>query len=168
MSREKGPQIVSAAEHAVSDHELTLLLTEVYVGEGFTAPDVAGPAFAPEKVRARGELLFVRSSLGTLAGMVMVVPPWSPACRFAQAHEAELHLLATARQHRGVGIGKALVDAALAHARRGGFETMLLWTQPSMSVAQHLYESAGFQRVPGRDFVAHSRQFLFYERALGR
>ena len=106
----------------------------------------------------------VRGSPGrpSLPGMVIVVPPTSAARRFAGDDEAEMHLLATASACRRMGVGRALVHAAMDHARTAGLSRMLLWTQTSMHAAQRLYASAGFVRVPGRDFSERGRHFLFF------
>lgn len=73
-----------------------------------------------------------------------------------------MHLLATAPECRRMGIGRALVDAAMDHAGGAGLHRMLLWTQASMQAAQRLYVSAGFARRPARDFREGGRAFLFF------
>jgi ribosomal protein S18 acetylase RimI-like enzyme len=149
-----------------SDGEVEALLERIYVGEGFTDADVARTALRGEAVRSRGELLVARSGEGGLAGMVMVVSPTSAGRRLAQADEAEMHLLAVSPEHRGRGVGRALVDAAVSRARDSGFARMVLWTQPSMHAAHRVYAGAGFVRAPKRDFQRGQRLFLVMEKAL--
>ena len=160
--------VESTRDRDVPDAEMQRLLTQAYVEGGFTAPDRAEEIFAPAAVRARGEVLCAwRADSDDLAGMVIVVPHTSPARRFAGEGEAEMHLLATSSAVRRMGVGRALVDAAMDRARDAGLARMLLWTQTSMDAAQRLYAAAGFARVPGRDFEEGGRRFLFFAADLG-
>jgi ribosomal protein S18 acetylase RimI-like enzyme len=149
-------------ERAVADAEIERLLHRVYVDGGFTPPEIAATAFVPAAVGARGQVLVVRDP--DVVGMVIVVPPGSPAARLARADEAELHLLAVAPEARGKGVGAALVRAAIETARA----PIVLWTQPAMVAAQRLYVAAGFVRAPERDAriaAISGRAFLVFERA---
>lgn len=146
------------------DTELNALLVNTYVGAGFTDRDVAATLFIPSAIRARGELLYVRPApCGPLAGIVVFVSSWSPGRRFAEPGEAELHLLAVGAGQRRGGIGRALVEAVVERARTSDCRRVLLWTQPTMHAAHHLYETLGFRRVPERDFSQRGRSFLFYQ-----
>jgi ribosomal protein S18 acetylase RimI-like enzyme len=49
---------------------------------------------------------------------------------------------------RGLGLGAALIDAAIAAATRIGYREMRLDTLPSMAGALHLYRRAGFRDIP--------------------
>jgi ribosomal protein S18 acetylase RimI-like enzyme len=152
---------------SIAHGSLEALLHRVYVGGGFTDPDVAVSVFAERAVRERGQLLVSRErDDGALTGMVIVVPPDSPARRLAASDEAEMHLLAVSPEHRKAGIGSALVSAALEAARAYGVRRMLLWTQPTMKDAHRLYERFGFTRIPARDFERAGRSFLVFEKAL--
>jgi len=54
---------------------------------------------------------------------------------------------------RGLGVGRALVDTALAEARRRGSRGVYLWTIAGLSASRHLYDRAGFtvtEELPGR------------------
>lgn len=158
-------EVAPAERLAVRDAELAELLTEVYVGGGYTAPDAAVAHFAPAAVRQRGMLIGARESEESrLAGMVVVVPPDSPARRLARSNQAEMQLLGVRPQYRGQGLGRLLVDAAIAAAARLGCTRLILWTQPSMEEAQRLYESAGF--VHTGDMSRDGRPYRVYERVL--
>lgn len=159
--------VQSAAADPITDAELENVLWRVYVQGGFTSPDVAATLFAADAVRARGEILVVKDPYSSeLLGMVIVVAPTSPARRMAERDEAEMHLLAVLPEHRGRGIGRALVEAAMGAAKRDGHARIMLWTQPSMHAAQHLYVEAGFVRAPERDWQRADRHFLVFEAPL--
>ena len=145
----------------VADADVERLLVGAYVGGGFTSPERAARVFAAAAVRARGALLCAwLPGVDAPAGMVVVVPGGAPAARLAGDGEAEMHLLATSPEHRRAGVGRALVAAAMAHARAGGAARMVLWTQPAMHAAQALYGAAGFVRAPARDFTEEGRRYL--------
>jgi ribosomal protein S18 acetylase RimI-like enzyme len=151
----------------ISDAEISELLSQVYVDGGFTAPEVADSLFEPGAVRARGKIIVAREKKSLkFAGMVIVVPPDSPASRLAQDREAEMHLLGVKSEYRGKGLGRALVVAALHDAKQGGYAKMLLWTQPTMHAAHRLYEAFGFVRTPGLDFSRADRDFKVYVKEL--
>jgi len=46
---------------------------------------------------------------------------------------------------RGAGIGRMLLDEALAFCRAEGFPSVFLWTVRGLEAAAHLYRSAGFR-----------------------
>ena len=65
--------------------------------------------------------------------------------------EVHVRMLAVAPDAQGRGIGRALMDAVVAEARRLGRSRITLDTTDAMVGAQHLYESMGFTR--GEDLV---------------
>lgn len=150
----------------IGDAELTELLTQAFVGGGFTTAEIGAQMFESRLVRARGELLYVRDAGARLAGVVCLVAPSSPARRFALAGEVEMHLLAVRDDARGAGLGRALVMAAIGRAREQHYERLLLWTQATMFAAHALYAATGFERRPERDFTRDGRDFLFLALAL--
>lgn len=158
--------IATADRLAITDLELSELLTQVYVKGGFTEPNEAASLFEPSAVRNRGVLIGAREKQHlSLAGMVIVVPPDSPARRLAANNEAEVHLLGVKPDYRRHGLGRMLVDAAVDRARQSGYSKLILWTQFSMTAAQQLYESTGFVHVD--DMKRNGRDFKVYERPLG-
>ncbi len=158
-------EIDTAGNLDIEDSELSELLTEVYVEGGFTRFDEAEVLFDPSSVRRRGTVIGARDrETSTLAGMVIVVPPGSEACRLAKDNEAEMHLLGVKPDYRGRGLGKRLIEAALSKARSEGYSRMMLWTQLSMKSAQKLYQSSGFSYI--KTFERNGREFLVYDREL--
>lgn len=157
---------IATADHLkVDDSEILDLLTQVYVDGGFTTPGEAVSLFEPTAVRARGVLISAREiQQSRLAGLIIVVPPGSPARRLAKNNEAELHLLGVRVEYRRHGLGRMLVDAAIENASRLGCSKLILWTQLSMNSAQRLYESAGFVHIS--KIERNGREFKVYERSI--
>lgn len=160
-------QVLCATDAPIGDAELEQLLTSVFIDGGFT--DAARASmFEAGAVHARGEVLYMRDlESQSLMGVVVLVPPASPARRLADRNQAELHLLATAPTYRRSGVARALVEAAIARATRAGHSGMVLWTQPAMRAAYRLYATAGFVRDHERDFELSGREFLVFQRPLG-
>jgi ribosomal protein S18 acetylase RimI-like enzyme len=71
------------------------------------------------------------------------------AVRTRDTGTCEMKRLYVRGHHRGTGLGKRLVEAALGSARRLGYSRMVLDTLPSMTEAHSLYKSFGFQEVDG-------------------
>ena len=161
-------QVISVKDEPLGGDELRQLLTTVYIDGGFTDSSRAS-MFDPEAVHARGEVLYQRHpETSALMGVVVLVPPASPARRLADESQVELHLLATAPEYRRSGVARALVEAAIARAARAGHSGMVLWTQPAMRAAHRLYLAAGFVRDHERDFEVSGREFLVFQRAFTR
>ena len=72
------------------------------------------------------------------------------ACLAIQANGeggAKLFGFHVAPEMRGRGVGRALLEAAIARARAQGFAALKLDTWGSMAAAVNLYESLGWRRV---------------------
>jgi ribosomal protein S18 acetylase RimI-like enzyme len=57
---------------------------------------------------------------------------------------------------RGLGVGRALMEASISRARVLGKRFVTLRTTPLMAAAQRLYGSMGFDLDPGRDLAFDS------------
>lgn len=66
--------------------------------------------------------------------------------------EAHLRMLGVHPDARGRHIGKRLVEACVAQAKRAGKTILTLNTTLQMRVAQRMYESMGFRRGPNQVF----------------
>lgn len=60
----------------------------------------------------------------------------------------ELAKMAVAEGARGQGVGRALAQAVIAHARALGAPRLVLHTNPRLAPAVHLYRQLGFEEVP--------------------
>lgn len=80
---------------------------------------------------------------------------------------ARLYSLAIDENHRGLGVGRALVNACARKARQRGCERLRLEVRADNAVAIHLYEREGFRRVgllPG--FYENGSDAMRYEKML--
>lgn len=91
-------------------------------------------------------MLLMATVDGAAAGCVALKAIASPAILEVKA--CEMKRLWVGSGFRGHGLGRRLVEEALAWARRAGFEAMYLDTVPAaMPEANRLYEAMGFKRV---------------------
>ncbi len=105
-------------------------------------------------VAARDELaeVWVASEHGRVLGSLTWCPPHSPWREISRDDEAEFRMLAVDPAEQGRGVGRALVDAAIARSRAEGRTAIVVSTACWMTAAHHLYERMGFERVPERDW----------------
>ena len=128
-----------------------------YVADGFLSPQ---STYAP-RLRELGAdgldhvLVAVRpngSSRGQIIGTVML-QGWPQGGEIlAGPDEAEIRALAVSPDARGTGVGRALLAAVIERAASEGIRNLVLLTQPEMEAAHHLYDQAGFARLPERDW----------------
>ncbi len=112
----------------------------------------AAPTYADRlrELGAHGEVL-VAVDDGRILGTI-TLERWHEHSELATGPtEAEIRALAVAPSAQGRGVGRALVRTVIDRATEWRAERLLLLTQPSMHAAHHLYEQAGFVRVPERD-----------------
>jgi GNAT superfamily N-acetyltransferase len=69
--------------------------------------------------------------------------------------------LAVLPGHRGLGVGRALVDECVRRCRDRGTQTLALHTTEWMAVARGMYERMGFIRDPAFDFIPRSGVYAF-------
>ncbi len=130
------------AEAYLRDGLLDFGESDAYLGE---LRDVAKRAAAAE--------VLVAAADGKVLGGVTFVPSGGPMADIAGPGEAEIRMLAVAREARGRGAGETLVRACVERARSvPGCVRLVLSTQPTMHAAHRLYERLGFVRVPERDW----------------
>lgn len=121
-----------------------------------------GPAFLAERIRqllAAGELavLVAGSPIAGLAVLRFRPSLWKDTL------DCYLEELYVVPERRGRGIGRAVMEAAIATARERGVGDMHLGTSEDDHVARALYESLGFNNRGGR---TDGPVEYFYEREL--
>lgn len=121
----------------------------LYAGEyGFDATFeayVAGPLADFVLHPSDRQCLWLAERDGRLVGCVAVVP--------ADAATAQLRWFLVDPAARGGGLGRRLLDAAVAFAWARGYDAVVLWTVRALTAAAHLYRKVGFVPVeerPGR------------------
>jgi GNAT superfamily N-acetyltransferase len=87
-------------------------------------------------------------------------------CRFDETR-AELKRMYVAPQSRGLGLGRRLLDALEAEARRLGYASVVLETGNLQPEALGLYTSSGYERIPCYEPYASRELSLCFEKSLG-
>jgi ribosomal protein S18 acetylase RimI-like enzyme len=106
--------------------------------QGFASELAALPgAYAPPA----GALVLARDAAGAPVGCAALRPLAEPGC-------CEMKRLYVAPAARGLGLGRALMDAIVGEAARLGYREVRLDTLPSMTTAIAMYCAAGFTPIP--------------------
>jgi molybdopterin-guanine dinucleotide biosynthesis protein A/N-acetylglutamate synthase-like GNAT family acetyltransferase len=142
-----------AAAHAAGFRELVAATLAEF---GFSAD----PDLDPDLADASGvyESLWVAERDGLVVGSV--------ALRRLGPAEMELKRMYLLPQERGRGLGRQLLETALAWAGAHGIATVRLDTTDRMETARRLYEAYGFVEVPG-EAPRQGQARLLYELRLG-
>lgn len=106
--------------------------------------DVAG--------RSRHGTVLVAVADGRVIGTATYVgDPSSPLAESEDPGDAGLRMLAVAPEAMGRGAGTALVEEAIARARRDSRSRLVLLSRSTMLAAHALYDRLGFARAPELD-----------------
>jgi len=124
-----------------------------YLADGFLSPDSGyAPRLRELGTDGLGPVLVALGDDGALIGTVML-QVWPQGGEVVQCPgEAEIRALAVRPGAQGAGVGRALLAAVLDRAAILGVQHLVLLTQPEMKAAHHLYHTAGFTRLPERDW----------------
>ena len=79
---------------------------------------------------------------------------------------AELQKLYLADNMQGQGLGYGLIKIAETAARRLGYKKLYLETHTNLQAAMHIYEKAGFRKIPQPEGAVHSTMDRFYLKTL--
>lgn len=107
------------------------------------------PDFPDEQCDALYETWIERSFAGYADAVLVAEGDSGPAgyisCHVSEDGTGSIGLFAVAEHARGHGVGRGLVNAALAHFRGRGVSRVMVVTQGRNCAAQRLYQSCGFQ-----------------------
>jgi len=106
---------------------------------------VAGPLAELAKRGSARERLWLAEHGGRLVGCVAIVA--------ASDDVAQLRWYLVDPAVRGRGLGRRLLDEAVAFSRGCGYRSVILWTVSALTAAARLYTAVGFRKVeevPGR------------------
>ncbi|MGP4050129.1 GNAT family N-acetyltransferase [Streptomyces sp. 2A115] len=132
------------------------ITAQAYLGDGLLdfgeSDEYLGELRNVAKRAAAADVLVAVEGARLLGG-VTFVPSGGPMADIARQGEAEIRMLAVAREARGRGAGETLVRACVDRARAtDGCVHVVLSTQRSMHSAHRVYERLGFTRTPERDW----------------
>lgn len=108
---------------------------------------VAGPLADFVKNRSPRERLWIAERDGRIVGCIAIVA--------ASPTVAQLRWYLVDPSTRGMGLGKRLLDEAIAFCAESGYESIILWTVGALTTAAHLYRNAGFvkvEEIPGKQW----------------
>ena len=74
----------------------------------------------------------------------------------------ELTKMAVDERHQGIGLGRRLLEAAIAEFERRGGSTLFLESSSKLTPALRLYESLGFEHQPARKADSHYQRSDVY------
>lgn len=94
-----------------------------------------------EQIVSQGRYLYVKPQ-ATIVGVTTLFLSYKSTGWFAEIHDVVVD-----NQFRGQGIGRALMEQAIASARQGEAEYIELTSNPSRKAANKLYRSLGFVRI---------------------
>jgi GNAT superfamily N-acetyltransferase len=100
---------------------------------------VAGPLAEFVRARRPRDRIWLAENEGRLVGCIAIVGVTDDV--------AQLRWYLVDPSARGQGLGKRLIDEAIAFCRECKYESIFLWTVNALETAAHLYRKAGFVKV---------------------
>jgi GNAT superfamily N-acetyltransferase len=100
---------------------------------------VNGPLSRFARSFSRRERIWIAELDGCVIGCIAIVA--------VSAQTAQLRWFLLEPEFRGIGLGRNLLQEAVAFCRNSGYQSIMLWTVAFLSAAAHLYREAGFKKV---------------------
>lgn len=129
------PRDVRDVATLLREYAATLPVDLAYQGFEEEVTGLPGMYGAPS-----GALLIARDTAGCSLGCVAVRAIAPPGC-------CEMKRLFVSPLARGLGLGRALMNAIVSQATRLGYREMRLDTLPTMTAAIAMYRRAGFREI---------------------
>lgn len=114
---------------------------EAYVAQGFCE-------FLANNNRER-DRLWVAEDDASIVGSIAV--------KGREHDEAQLRWFLVHPSTRGIGLGRKLMQAAVAFCRERGFRSMYLWTTSELKAAAHVYHTFGFRKTQEKTHTLWSK-----------
>ena len=111
---------------------------------------------AETRFREAEVLVAVDEADALLGSVTYVGDVHSSLAEFDDPDEACFRMLAVTPRARGQGVGAALVQVCIDHARRDRKAALTLYTTDTMAAARRIYERFGFRRAEQRDIIFES------------
>jgi GNAT superfamily N-acetyltransferase len=105
----------------------------------------------------KGGRIFLAHAQGSAVGCVALIPMENAVYEFSK--------MAVSPAFQGRGIGRKLLEHAIAQARQLGASSLFLGSNSALKNAVHLYETVGFRHVPPEQLpeMHYSRADIFME-----
>lgn len=103
---------------------------------------VAEPMAEFVRKRTDRDRIWIAERAGRIVGSIAIVG--------ASQNEAQLRWFLVDPSARGAGLGKRLLNEAIAFCRSHGYTSVFLFTVSILKAAAHLYRAAGFECVEQR------------------
>jgi GNAT superfamily N-acetyltransferase len=153
------PQIEIRLLQAGEDATAFRTLNEEWITRYFTLEKMDRETLGdPEgKILKKGGYIFMAYLGHQAVGCVALIPIGDGVY--------ELSKMAVSPELRGLGIGRRLLEHAVAQAKRIGAKSLFLGSNSRLKNAVHLYESIGFRHVPAENLpeMHYARANVFME-----
>ncbi|ACO45551.1 GNAT family N-acetyltransferase [Deinococcus deserti] len=111
--------------------------------------------FDPQTLSGEGSLLLTIEEDGQLLAC--------GALKKLDEESAEIKRMYTVPAARGRGMGRRILSALIEAGRQAGYARLVLETGNQQPEAVHLYEQAGFRRIPNYGYYQDMEDSLCYE-----
>lgn len=116
-----------------------------------TSDRSAATHFLTQRIQNKESVIFLYYIANVAVGFTQLYPKYSSA---NMVQNWILNDLFVTEEHRKTGVGRQLINAAVAFAQDQGSTFILLETQQDNTAAQSLYRNMGFvQQVPDEEFL---------------
>ena len=130
---------------------ISSLIVDAYAEYAVHMSPDAWSTFASEIANVRGRMndatLLVAAQEDRLVGSVTIFAGW----RGTQEGTAGVRLLSVPPEHRGGGVGRALLEECVRRAKAAGKRRLVMTTTQEMAALRELTERMGFEREPALD-----------------